>query len=119
MSPGWPYWKVRSGAPGALLFFRSQVAVLGRHTPMVVTPSPSQSPTTGIELGLPNWNGARAAPPGVLRSFQVAGGSPTWADPSKTPIMVGATPAAVGPAAPPDPVVESAAGDWVTVSGTD
>src|SRR5262245_54300755 len=94
-----------SQAPGPLLFLRFQVMVAGSTTPMVTVPLPSQSPTTGIEVGLPYWNGARSGAPGalVLRSFQVAGGSPYWPGPSKTPTAVGAITRA-------DTAVESLAG---------
>src|SRR5262249_34365666 len=42
-----------SGAPGALLSFRYQVAVAGSNTPGVTVPSPSQSPTAGSQPAAP------------------------------------------------------------------
>src|SRR5436309_2801030 len=63
-----------SGAPAELLFLRYQVLVLGSTTPMVVLPSPFQSPTTGSQPGPPYWNCPASGAPGVLllRTYQVA-----------------------------------------------
>src|SRR4051794_37588426 len=62
-----------SGAPAELLLRRYQVIELGSTTPMVVTPSPFQSPTTGIQLGSPYTKGAKSGAPAelVLRRYQV------------------------------------------------
>src|SRR5262245_36341385 len=57
-----------------MVFFRYQVAVAGSKTPMVSTPSPSQSPASGIQPGPPKANGAMLGAPGELlsRRYQVA-----------------------------------------------
>src|SRR4051812_12001747 len=59
-----------SGAPGPLVFFRYQVAVAGSNAPMVVTPSPSQSPTTGSQPAAPKRKGAMSGAPGPLVFFR-------------------------------------------------
>src|SRR6266545_3906155 len=55
-----------SGVPGPLVFFRYQVSVMESTTPMVVTPSPFQSPATGTHPGAPYANGAMSGAPGVV-----------------------------------------------------
>src|SRR5262245_55796919 len=94
MAPCWPNRKVRSGAPAVLRLrsFHWSWPLTTSTTPTVGVPLPSQSPSTGVEVGLPYANGVRSGAPGELRlrSFQVAGGSPNWAWPSKTPTAVGA-----------------------------
>src|SRR5207248_655005 len=53
---------------------KCQVMVLGSTAPMVVLPSPFQSPTTGSQLAPPNVNGVMLGEPLVLvvRSDHVA-----------------------------------------------
>src|SRR6266542_3928232 len=60
----------RSWAPGPLLFFRYHVAVAGSTTPMLVIPSPFQSPTTGSQPGAPKANGAISGAPPVRGFFR-------------------------------------------------
>src|SRR5262245_54744682 len=65
-----------SGAPGPLRLRRYQVAggcpnwPVGSKAPMVSTPSPSQSPTTGTQPGAPDWKGAISGAPGPLLFFR-------------------------------------------------
>src|SRR5262245_5521461 len=64
-----------SGAPGAMVFFRYQVAggfpnwPIGSYSPMVSRPSPFQSPATGFHPTAPYANGATSGAPGLLVFF--------------------------------------------------
>src|SRR5262245_20556003 len=55
-----------SGAPGLLLLRRYHWAVLGSNMPMVVVPSPSQSPVRGFQSLPPKANGGTVGAPGLL-----------------------------------------------------
>src|SRR6476660_5781693 len=59
-SPGWPNGPMQASTPHAssLPFpFRSRyhIDVLGRKTPILTFPVPSQSPTIGMSPLVPNW----------------------------------------------------------------
>src|SRR5262245_14974652 len=103
IQPAAPYANgVMSGAPGLLLLRSNQVStpvvVLGRATPMVVMPSPFQSPTTGRSPGCPYLNGGMSGAPGLLllRRYQVMVAGPT------TPMVVMPSPVQ-SPATPSQP----------------
>src|SRR5262245_58609349 len=74
---------------------------MGSNTPMVLMPSPSQSPTTGLQPGAPYWKGVMSGAPGpmVFLRYQVAVAG------SKTPIPSAPSPSqsptsAIQPGAP-------------------
>src|SRR5436305_944642 len=73
-----------SGPPEPFALRKYQVIVVGSTTPIVVVPSPFQSPVTGIHPGAPNVNGATSGPPEpfALRKYQVIMAGST------TPIVV-------------------------------
>jgi hypothetical protein len=64
MSPGAPNENDTSAKPALLLFLRKNVAapLTIRNTPIVVVPSPSQSPDSGMSFPCPKKKATSAKP---------------------------------------------------------